>query len=98
MKDNEIVEHIISAMIKVQSALHDLDVLPEESTFKKTLKKEFKNMIAFNSNFVSIVERQLNETTKHLNMDASQTYIDMVTKIDELGKEIRFFLKEEING
>lgn len=97
MKDNEIVERVISAMIKVQSALHDLDVLPEDSTFKKTLKKEFVQMVKFNSNFVSIVEKQLNETTKLLNMEASQTYVDMVTKFDELGTEIRFFVNEHIS-
>ena len=94
MKNNltnkEIQQRVISAIVKVQSALHDLDQLPLQSDFTQQLKQEQNIFLQQARNHITRTEIQLNGITKLMNYEASDSYSNIVAKFDQLGKEINY--------
>lgn len=90
LTNNEIQQRVISAIVKVQSSLHDLDQLPLQSDFTKQLKQEQNAFLQVARNHITRTEIQLNGITKLMNYEASDTYSEIVAKFDKLGKEINY--------
>lgn len=93
MTNLEIQKLVVSAIVKVQSAIHDLDDLPIHSEFTKQMKMECNKMLQFNRSYVLRIEKLLNEVTGLMNFEASESYIEIVKKFDLLGKEINYIEK-----
>ena len=90
LTNNEIQQRVISAIVKVQSALHDLGELPLQSDFTKQLKQEQNDFLELARDHITRTEIQLNGITKLMNYEASDTYSEIVSKFDKLGKEIKY--------
>ena len=90
MNNHQIQQIVLTAIVKSQSVLHDLDLLPLHSDFTKQLKFETSKMLAYNLNYLQRLEKLLNKTTDLMDMESAQSYIELVTKFDQLGKNIDF--------
>ena len=95
LTNKEIQQRVISAIVKVQSALHDLDELPLQSDFTKQLKQEQNAFLQVARNHITRTEIRLNGITKLMDFEASDTYSEIVSKFDKLGKEINYTDKSE---
>lgn len=94
IKETQIVyKTLISAMCKIQSAVHDLEKLPEKSSFKKDMKKRCNEMLNFNRNFMIGTFDELDTSTKFFNLDQSQQYINTVAELDKLDESINVEIK-----
>jgi len=90
MTNHQIQQTVLTAIVKSQSVIHDLDLLPLHSDFTKQLKHETAKMLAYNLNYLQRLEKLLNKTTKLMDIEAAQSYIELVNRFDKLGKEIDF--------
>lgn len=94
MTNQQLQNTVFSAIVKVQSAIHDLDSMPLESDFTKQLKYECNKMLANNRNFLTRFEKLIDKDfTCKMDLETSDSYINIVNKFDELGKTINIFEK-----
>lgn len=92
MNQQEIYKTVLTAVVKVQSAIHDLDSLPIESDFTKQLKRECNQMLAQNRNFVTRTEKLVDaKFTALMDNETCDSYSEIVKKFDDLGQTINVF-------
>jgi hypothetical protein len=97
MSEKEIIETLLSAVVKIQSAIHDLEFLPEQSTFRQLAKQQCNLMIEFNKNYIKRLAPAVEEITKDFNLTQSQEYIALCSKLDKIRDEINYIYTDVSN-
>jgi len=89
MTDEQIYTTTVAAIVKTQSAMHDLEKLPQQTTYTKEMRREYNRFLLASNHYITFLDMQLSKTTDMLDIDGVILYTDMVTKLDQITKEIK---------
>jgi len=81
-EQNRVIKQMLLIIFTLQSCLHLLDELPENSPFKQQRKLEYNKCLLQLQKFVKSCEIDLNSITAILE-GSEQNYIDVVSSIDK---------------
>lgn len=86
-EQDKVIRQMLLIIFTIQSALHSVDELPNNSPFKQERKREYNKTMQHLQKFVKSCEIDLNSITAILE-GSEQNYIDVVTSIDRFINQI----------